>query len=1521
MRRLLVVVVLLSLMLFMRSFQAHAESPDNVITLAAIGFVVLATFAVADMGTRLSLPRVTGFIVTGVALGPSAANILSREVVTEMRMFNTLALGLIATSAGLELDLKTLLPSLKTLGSTTAVKVILGVPLVGLTLFGASHFIDLGVSSFEARAALAVVMGVLSIGTSPSIALALLTETKAKGRLSDLVLGAAVFKDLVVVVCLAIAVAAADALLNPSGANDSSVLVHVSRELAGSLLAGAILGGILIAYVRFIQAEMLLFVAAMILVVAELCQVFHLELLLVFIAAGFTVRNFSTYEHELMKPLELVALPVFVVFFTIAGAGINLAVAWTILPAALAVCVVRAGVYWLAASIGNNVGRESLVVKRNAWSAYLPQAGVTLGLVGVAAQKLPVLGPQITTTGMAIVAINLLVGPVTLRRALFLAGEIPGTKAQQPGMALATPLPKGDAGAKTQLATSEPLDALLADYVERTRESTTASLGALMANRRAHADATERWDEPSQEERVAVARAYRTAAKSWYEAWVDTLSALPTDLLVEQTLAELAPRANDGRGVRIRLWWRRLRWSLSKRKRFRRVPVRLCARVALELPMVELATKSLDSALERQFAPQTSASAEDPGAESARWRRALDDAFIEFTRLLGDSNTPHLHGKALQFSAIEPAIRTELALLDDGRDDFYAARAAALWGSELVQRRISALNKTVTGLLAVHLIEPARAAIVQTGEAIAKLVAELSQFGSDANAPNKPPLSPAGRDELSSAYGRAVQALTRSIPRASHVVRELGSAFRSDIDELPSDVRCYQPTTDSGTRYGAIRRIDLRHIAETHLIKRLIPTLDQSARGLSNAFAHLPREVKDCLEPVFVFLESSGDDTVAGAGFRQRVQASCSRLATLRELLLHQVEEEIDRQEVAAAASLEALEREVSTSQLLGETTTHRLRQLATRLARHFQPLFTGISRARSAAPDAAAVLASLAHWRQPNVDFALMGWLSQRPVRDERIFSDQAKVLERILQIESSWRKGTRAAVLVSGEFGSGKTSLLNMCELELRNPRTFRLDAEGQEQSFTLHDTLANLLGCRPTTSSIVYALAVQRPILLVDNLPRWLARGVEPLEELKNIVLLIARTPETLWVVALDPSLEERAAPFVDTRAAFTTRIDVPTATRSDLDVMITSRSSRAKHTVRFKPTLLGKILGRLGLPGDEFLYFNRLQRESRGSPGRALAFVLATASGRERELLLDGRSLPPKAPPLAAWLSVTQLGTLLALLQYGPADLTALAARVGVDVATAELDLSFLRSAGLVSLDNHDYALDDSVRWIVVDELERAGAIRLNGQLNHKQPGTFRAMVGTIGIAVGIAVVVFTTRSSNVLLWWHWLLAVGLIVGACLPAVQNLVSGASLRLVTKLQRGDSLRATGIRGTVRAFLATHVELTNVSGARILVPYRRLLSQSLSVQRGTPDGDLVRARISLTDVHEGSRGLIHRVAQSCPYRAPGSTPSVFVREGETIVEIYSWHRDSTECVETYLASRVARALQNQTPTRPPQE
>lgn len=442
MRRLFVVLALLIMMLGLEQLRASEST-----TLAAIGFVVLAAFAIAELGGRMSLPKVTGYIVSGVILGPFAGDVLTTAVVDDMNMFGTLALGLIATTAGLELELKGLAKLTKTLAATIGIKIVLCALLVGGAIVGMGLGTDLlGLSSNAQVYGLAMILAALAIGTSPAIALAVASESNAKGRLTELVLGAAVAKDVVVVVAFNVGLATALAM-SAGGEMGVSVLTHVGLEIAYSVVAGAILGGLLIAYLRFVKTEMLLFVTAMVLVVAEAATYLKsehhiiLELLLVFIVAGMMVRNITPkLEHDLLDPLKTVSLPVFIVFFTNAGAKIDLGATWSVLPAALVICVARGAAYFISGRLGGRLGGEEPKVQRLAWLAYLPQAGVALTLLALAAGRFveqTSLTPEAASTirelasvvsnlGIAVVAINLLVGPITLRIALRNAGEIKG---------------------------------------------------------------------------------------------------------------------------------------------------------------------------------------------------------------------------------------------------------------------------------------------------------------------------------------------------------------------------------------------------------------------------------------------------------------------------------------------------------------------------------------------------------------------------------------------------------------------------------------------------------------------------------------------------------------------------------------------------------------------------------------------------------------------------------------------------------------------------------------------------------------------------------------------------------------------------------------------------------------------------------------------------------------------------------------------------------------------------------------
>ena len=74
MRKVIILAILFSMSFALQAFGFYTNTQDNV--LLAIGFVILCAYTLSEIGNSLKLPRVTGYILTGLLLGPFALNIL-----------------------------------------------------------------------------------------------------------------------------------------------------------------------------------------------------------------------------------------------------------------------------------------------------------------------------------------------------------------------------------------------------------------------------------------------------------------------------------------------------------------------------------------------------------------------------------------------------------------------------------------------------------------------------------------------------------------------------------------------------------------------------------------------------------------------------------------------------------------------------------------------------------------------------------------------------------------------------------------------------------------------------------------------------------------------------------------------------------------------------------------------------------------------------------------------------------------------------------------------------------------------------------------------------------------------------------------------------------------------------------------------------------------------------------------------------------------------------------------------------
>jgi hypothetical protein len=128
--------------------------------------------------------------------------------------------------------------------------------------------------------------------------------------------------------------------------------------------------------------------------------------------------------EPLVDTLHQMAVPVFVVFFAIAGAELHVREFQALWPLVLAIALLRMGAIVVGSRAGARIGGADPLVARYAWTGLVSQAGVALGLATIVADRLPLLGLAMQTLIVGVIAFNESVGPVLFRRGLERAGEV-----------------------------------------------------------------------------------------------------------------------------------------------------------------------------------------------------------------------------------------------------------------------------------------------------------------------------------------------------------------------------------------------------------------------------------------------------------------------------------------------------------------------------------------------------------------------------------------------------------------------------------------------------------------------------------------------------------------------------------------------------------------------------------------------------------------------------------------------------------------------------------------------------------------------------------------------------------------------------------------------------------------------------------------------------------------------------------------------------------------------------------------
>ncbi|HEU4730325.1 MAG TPA: cation:proton antiporter [Kofleriaceae bacterium] len=418
---LLLLLAIGGLMQAARSFTAAAGTSA---TELAFGFLLLTAYFSARVVSRVGLPKLTGYLLAGVLAGPFVLELVTREMTDSLKIVNGAATCILGLTAGAELNLRRIRPVMPTLRALMVLGVLGVIGVLAGVLYAIRPMLPLFDALPDAQAiAVCVVLGVALTPQSPAVVMAILSETRADGPLSQLMLASVVVADLVVVLCYAIAAAIGGAMIG-SGVDVAELALSVSWELFGSVVFGVAVGMLIGQFVRSVARGAALFSLLICVVVAEIGGRVHLDPLIVTLAAGIWLENFSRADASaLLGGFESAQLPVFLVWFALSGTRLDILALWDSLIPILILAAARGSWFFVSARVACAWTAAPPAVARYSWTGLVPQAGLSLALIVVIQNNFPSFGGAAAVMILSLLGVNLLVSPVLLRGALIRSGE------------------------------------------------------------------------------------------------------------------------------------------------------------------------------------------------------------------------------------------------------------------------------------------------------------------------------------------------------------------------------------------------------------------------------------------------------------------------------------------------------------------------------------------------------------------------------------------------------------------------------------------------------------------------------------------------------------------------------------------------------------------------------------------------------------------------------------------------------------------------------------------------------------------------------------------------------------------------------------------------------------------------------------------------------------------------------------------------------------------------------------------
>jgi len=383
----------------------------------SIGIILIFGLLAGKLIHKLKVPAITAYLLIGIAIGPFAVNLVSKNILDNAGLISNIALGFIAFSLGQHFSFT----QFKKIGKSVLYISLTKVFVIWIAVTAAVWFF------LKPPFYVALLLGAIASPAAPAAIMMVIREYKAKGTFTDTLIGVVAIDDawglMLFAFCFSVA---KNIYYHTAGSAIIASITGALFEISGALILGGIVAWVFSRLSRYAssQTELLIYAIGFVMLNTGLALFFNVSLLLANMMLGAVLVNMHRENYMVFETIRSIDSPLYLLFFVLAGASLHLGKLGHMGLIVAVYTLTRLPAAILGAAVGGFLAKASSRITKYIGWGLAPQAGVALGMALVVKSTFPETGNFIFDTIVVTTIIYELIGPLCTKFALSKAGEI-----------------------------------------------------------------------------------------------------------------------------------------------------------------------------------------------------------------------------------------------------------------------------------------------------------------------------------------------------------------------------------------------------------------------------------------------------------------------------------------------------------------------------------------------------------------------------------------------------------------------------------------------------------------------------------------------------------------------------------------------------------------------------------------------------------------------------------------------------------------------------------------------------------------------------------------------------------------------------------------------------------------------------------------------------------------------------------------------------------------------------------------